>query len=318
MEELTSELLKKYKPDFTYKPKDFEAFWQARIEGLSENPQEVVMVDRNYPVANVEVSDITFKSWDGTPIKGILVKPRFVKECPVIISYPGYTGDRGLPIDYLKWTSLGFAVYSFDVRGQGDSPDYAKYKNGSRIPGWMLHGIMEPENYYYVNVLKDSILQLNWIKANASFTITKIGLVGSSQGGGIALSVGGLDGNLDFIAADYPFSTNYSLSLREASRGTYMEINNFFKLHDPTYKLYDTVFKTLSYVDSIYFCPNILCPVLMSTGLEDKTTPPSSAFVAYNSLGAVDKHIEVYPNYEHEFNPFHEEKKLEFIAKQIS
>lgn len=316
--DLSLEQLKKYKPELIHKPKDFESFWRTIKKELAEFQPKVTLQYRDYPVPNVEVTDILFNTWDGTPLNGVLVKPKGVKECPVIVSYPGYTGDHGLPIDYLKWTSLGIAVYAFDVRGQGISPDYAEYKNGTRIPGWMLHGIKEPKKYYYTNVYKDSLLQLNWIKENAPFAITALGLIGSSQGGGLALAVGGLDGRQDFIVADYPFNTHFERSLEVALTGPYMEIVNYFKIQDPQYETYDVVLLTLSYVDSLYFCADIDCPVLMSIGLEDSTTPPSSAFAAFNYLSSEDKQIEVYPNYKHEINSFHEEKKLAFVMRQLN
>lgn len=310
--------LRKYKPELKNKPSDFDLFWHEQKEEMMEIHPKVAVTWRDYPVPTVEVADLTIESWDGTPLKGLLTKPKMVDECPVIMHFHGYTGSRGLPIDYLKWTSLGVAVYSFDVRGQGDSPDFAKYINGSRIPGWMLHSIQEPASYYYTNVYKDILIQLHWIRSlEALVKPTKLGLAGASQGGGLALSTAGLQEDIDFVIADFPFMTHFENALEEAQSGAYLEIVNYFKLQDPEYKTYDQVMKTLGYIDSVHFCSKIACPTLMAIGLKDISTPPATAFAAYNHIGSSKKSIEIYPQFSHEHIPFHEEKKLTFIIEQL-
>ncbi|MDC3412176.1 acetylxylan esterase [Terrihalobacillus insolitus] len=311
--------LRKYRPELTNKPSDFQMFWDNEKKEISTFTPDVAVNWRDYAVPTVDVADLTFTSWDETPLKGLFVKPKGVTECPAIFFFHGYTGSRGFATNFLKWTTLGIAVVSFDVRGQGDSPDYGKYENGSRILGWMLNGIHDPKNYYFTNVYRDILMQLNWVWSN-SFPIqpTRFGVIGGSQGGGLALTAAGLDGNVDFVAADWPFIAHFERALEVALSGPYMEIVNYFKWHDPQYEAYENVLKTLGYIDSVHFCDRITCPTLMGVGLEDAITPPSTVFAAYNHLAAKDKNIEVYPQFVHEANMFHEEKKIAFIAKQIN
>lgn len=115
------------------------------------------------------------------PITGLWVKSKALKECQVIVSLPEYTGRCGLPIDYFKWISLGVAVYVFDVCGQGSSPDFTKRLNDSRISDGMLHSIQDLAGYYYINVYKDILLQLQWIRSGAEpLQPTKLILADSS------------------------------------------------------------------------------------------------------------------------------------------
>ncbi|QHE63281.1 prolyl oligopeptidase family serine peptidase [Rossellomorea vietnamensis] len=313
------EVLREYKPELKIRPKDFEVFWFRQKERMSGLHPIIHSSPRAYPVPSVEVIDLVLESWDGTPLNGLLVKPVGVKECPVIVCFHGYTGSRGLPSDYLKWTALGVAVYSFDVRGQGTSPDYAKYGNGSRIPGWMLHGILDEETYYYTNVYRDILVQLKWVKSADALVIpTTLGVMGSSQGGGLALVAAGLEGDLDYVVSDWPFLTHFDRALDIALQGPYMEIVDYFKWNDPQYESEDKVKNTLGMIDSLHFCESITCPVLMGVGMEDAVTPPSTVFAAFNHLSSIEKQIEVYPQFTHEMNSFHDEKKLAFISKQLS
>ncbi|MFC4557972.1 acetylxylan esterase [Virgibacillus kekensis] len=310
--------LRDYRPELVDKPDNFDSFWFEQSNKMNDIQPQVTFEPRVYPVPTIDVVDITFKSWDETPLNGILVTPKATKACPVIVCFPGYTGSCGLPVDHLKWTSLGFAVYVFDVRGQGTSPDFGKYQNGSRIPGWMLQGIHSHENYYYTNVYKDILMQLKWIRSEDSpVHQTKLGVMGSSQGGGLALSTAGLDREVDFVLADWPFLAHFRRALDVALSGPYMEIVNYFKWNDPQYKTHSQVMETLSYIDSLHFCETITCPVLMAAGLEDAITPPSTVFAAFNHIRSTNKMIEIYPQFTHELNPFHDEKKLEFLMKQL-
>ncbi|WP_121614126.1 acetylxylan esterase [Mesobacillus foraminis] len=303
-----------YKPEFNIN-RDFDQFWSSQRLQVEEATIKCDVTLREYPVKEVEVYDLFFQSWDETPIHGLLVKPAGKKEIPLIHHFHGYTGDRGLVADFIKWALLGSAVISFDIRGQGKSSDFARYPNGCRIPGWMTKGILELQNYYYVNVYKDIIAQIQW--AETYLPYTRLGAMGASQGGGLALAAAGLYGNFDFLISDWPFLTHIEHALDIACSGPYMEIKQYLKVHDPQYKTFEQVMETLSYVDALHFCPAINIPVLMGIGLEDAVVPPTSAFAAFNALQTQEKSIEVYPQYIHEANPFHEEKRMAFIYKHI-
>lgn len=305
-----------YKPDLSL-PHDFNSFWEKQKEMIGQKSNDVWLTWTNYPVEKVEVADVVLRSFDETPLHGWYIRPKGVTEGPVLIHYHGYTEGRNVPTKYLVWALLGFTVVSFDQRGQGKSPDFALYENGSRIPGWMLSGIYQPENYYYTNVYRDSLAVLKWLKEEAPVKSTKLGAFGASQGGGLALASAGLDADISFVAADYPFMTHIERALNVALKGPYMEVVNYLKLNDPQYEQFDQMLRTFSYVDALHFCPRIQVPLLIGIGLEDAVAPPSSAFAAFNHANTLEKKIEVYPQFSHEFNPFQEEKRLHFIVKKL-
>nr|WP_010094787.1 acetylxylan esterase [Ornithinibacillus scapharcae] len=218
----------KYRPELTNKPDDFWDFWDKEKGKLDQRQEDVHVTWRDYPVPTVEVADLLLTSWDGTPLKGLFVKPKQMVKGPVMIGFHGYTGTRGLPVDYLKWTAIGVAIVIFDVRGQSESPDYARYENGSRVPGWMLNGIYDREQYYFTNVYRDVLSQLNWVRSGAfPMHVTKLGAMGGSQGGGLSLVAAGLDQKLDFVLSDYPFLAHFERALEIALSGPYMEFTTF-------------------------------------------------------------------------------------------
>ncbi|CEG28584.1 acetylxylan esterase [Bacillus sp. B-jedd] len=311
------EQLQAYKPELVNKPADFASFWKGEKERVKRSGFSVDVKWIDYPLASVEVAELTLHSWDRTPIKGTLMRLKRLLEGPVKLQFHGYTGSRGLPSEFLKWVLQGITVIAFDVRGQGDSPDYANYPNGSRITGWMTLGIFERETYYYTNVYRDIIAQLEWVLTGAPVKPTILGVNGASQGGGLALVAAGLEVKVQFVACDWPFLTHFDRALEVSLSGPYMELINYLKLHNPENNLKSKILDTLAYVDALHFCPDIQVPILMGIGLEDSTTPPSSAYAAFNHIRSQDKTIVPYPQYQHEPNPFHEEKKIAFIHERI-
>lgn len=88
----------------------------------------------------------------------------------------------------------------------------------------------------------------------------------------------------------------------------------------------DVVLDTLSYVDGVNFAKHASAPALFSTGLEDASCPPSTAFAAFNYYGdrvvdaggRVRKKIVVYPFNEHEGGGEHHwPEQVEFLRGLI-
>lgn len=306
-------------PDLSGKPADFDDFWETKKQKVLAYEPSVKVKWIKFPVPAVEVGEIELISWDGTPLKGFIIKPKGVTKSSILCSFHGLTGHKGFPTDFLKWTTLGLTVVSFDVRGQGGSADYGKYINGSRVQGWILKGILEPNEYYYTNIYQDIMVQLNWIQNQSIVEPDRIGVIGSSQGGALSIAVTALMKEVvDFTLADCPFMTYVETAIDKAAGGSYAIIQEYFKLNDPQFEQAETIFRTLSYVDTIYFAEKITSPVIMSIGLMDTTTPAISAFSFYNALSSTDKQLDVYPRFEHEIVPFHEIKKFEFIKRQCN
>ncbi|KIL49855.1 acetylxylan esterase [Jeotgalibacillus soli] len=309
----------------TYFPLDFEAFWSAQKRKAEKSEWQGEWTERDYPISSIRLLNCTFTSFDGTPINGICLLPKHLKKGPLMICYPGYTGDKGFPSYFLKWAMLGLAVAVFDVRGQGLSPDHARYRRAAAVPGWMLLGADAPETYYFTNVIKDGWLQLQWLLSGGlPFSVQDVILNGSSQGGGLALASGALMTmdddcyNPSFILSDWPFLSDFPDAVEEASEGPYMEIVQYGKRHDPLRRNWEDLMKTLSYVDSVHFASKITSPLYMAIGTADKVTPPSTVFNVFDASPSKEKHIEVYHGYVHEVNPFHEEKKLAYTAEKMS
>ena len=310
--------LQTYRPE-PDEPPDFDAFWaetlrQARRHALKARFERV-----NAGLRLVEVYDLTFNGYGGQPIKGWLLLPRQRSgRLPCVVEYIGYGGGRGLPIDWLLWSSAGYAHLVMDTRGQGstwrkgDTPDPEPEGTNPHYPGFMTRGILSSQTYYYRRVYTDAVRAVEAARSHPAVDAKRVAVTGGSQGGGIALAVAGLIPNLAALMADVPFLCHIRRATEIVDSYPYHEIASYCKVHRDQI---ETVFATLSYFDGMNFARRAQCPALFSTALMDETCPPSTVFAAYNHY-AGQKRMQVWPYNQHEGGEsFQNLEKMKFLEE---
>jgi cephalosporin-C deacetylase len=288
--------LKTYRPP-REEPQDFDAFWQRTLAEARQQPLEARFTPADSGLRLMEVFDVTFNGYGGQPVKAWLYLPRQRGEAlPCVVEYIGYGGGRGLPIEWLLWSSAGYAHLVMDTRGQGsswrsgDTPDLEPDGSNPQSPGFMTRGILNPDTYYYRRVFTDAVRAIEAARAAPGVDGERIAVTGGSQGGGITLAVSGLVPDLAAAMPDVPFLCQYRRAMDLTDANPYQEIVKFCSIHRDKI---ETVFNTLSYFDGLNFAARARCPALFSTGLMDEICPPSTVFAAYNHYAGADKHIKV-------------------------
>jgi cephalosporin-C deacetylase len=296
------EELKTYLP-LREEPPDFDAFWQATLAEAREFPLEPVFEPVDYGLSTLETFDVTFNGYGGQPIKGWFLLPRHRQErLPCVVEFIGYGGGRGFPLDWLKWSSVGYAHLVMDTRGQGsswqqgDTPDPEPEGSNPHYLGFMTRGILNPKTYFYRRVFTDGVRAVDTAKVHPAVDAERIALTGGSQGGGITLAVGGLEPSASVVMPDVPFLCHYRRATDITDAAPYSEIVQFCKVHRDKV---DTVFETLSYFDGVNFAARSNARALFSVGLMDLICPPSTVFAAYNHF-AGPKEIRVWHYNNHE------------------
>jgi cephalosporin-C deacetylase len=314
--DLSLDELKTYRPART-EPADFDAFWKSTLEEARAYPLNATFERVDYGLSAQEMFDVTYSGFGGQPIKGWLILPVGAKQpLPCVVEYIGYGGGRSLPIDWLLWSSAGYAHFIMDTRGQGstwspgDTPDLYADGGNAHYPGSMTKGILDPQHYYYRRVFTDAVRAIDAARSHPAVDASRIAVTGGSQGGGIAIAAAGLVPDVSAALPDVPFLCHYRRATELVDTFPYKEIAEYCHTHrDKT----DTVFETLSYFDGVNFAARSQAKALFSTALMDQVCPPSTVFAAYNHW-AGEKDIKVYPYNGHEGGgSYQTAEKLKFL-----
>jgi cephalosporin-C deacetylase len=296
------EQLKTYLPERA-EPADFDSFWQATLAEARQHPLNASFEPVDYGLKAQDVFDVTFSGFGGQAIKGWLLLPRGRSgPLPCVVEYIGYGGGRGFPLDWLVWSSAGFAHLVMDTRGQGsvwrsgDTADFYGAGGNPFVPGFMTQGILDPQHYYYRRVFTDAVRAVEAARSHPAVDARRIAVTGGSQGGGITLAVAGLDPAVQAALPDVPFLCHYRRATELVDTSPYHELQQYCNTHRDKV---ETIFHTLAYFDGVNYAARAKATSLFSVGLMDMICPPSTVFAAYNHY-AGPKAIRVYPYNGHE------------------
>ncbi|MFF0183643.1 acetylxylan esterase [Streptomyces sp. NPDC005244] len=301
-------------------PEDFDAFWAKTLKEAREHELTARFEPVETSLKTVRTFDVTFAGFGGHPVKGWLTVPSWANApLPTVVEFVGYGGGRGLAHTHLLWASAGYAHFVMDTRGQasawggGGTPD--PVGSAPAFPGFMTRGVEDPETYYYRRLFTDAVRAVETARSHPLVDGARLAALGGSQGGGIAIAVGGLVPDLSAVLPDVPFLCDFPRATVVTDRSPYREIGNYLKTHRGRT---GQVLRTLSYFDGVHFAARGRAPALFSVALEDQTCPPSTVFAAYNAWANGEKRIEVYDFNDHEGGgPYQQAAQLDWLPAHI-
>jgi cephalosporin-C deacetylase len=317
--DLPLEQLQSYRPPRP-EPSDFDVFWASTLAAARQHPLAASFEPFDIGLATVETYDVTFAGYGGQPVRGWLLLPTVrTGQLPCVVEYVGYGGGRGLPLDWLTWSSVGFAHLVMDTRGQGssgrsgDTPDLVDGGSDPAFPGYMTRGIGDPATYYYRRVFTDAVRAVEAARSHPSVDPTRVAVSGASQGGGISIAVAGLVPDLVASLPDVPFLCHFRRASEITDSAPYSEIVGYLRVHR---EKVERVFETLSYFDGMNFSARARCEALFSVGLMDPICPPSTVFAAYNYWAGA-KDIKIWPYNQHNGGEtFQTREKIRFLKSR--
>lgn len=282
-------------------PADFDQFWNETLAETSSHDLALTIEPFDAGLATLDVFDVSFAGFGGHRIRGWFITPANAEgPLPIVVEFVGYGGGRGAPLDHLAYASCGYAHFVMDTRGQGstwsvgDTPD--PIGSGPSVPGFLTRGIESRDNYYYRRLFADGVRAVDAAKQLPRVDPSRVGVVGGSQGGAIALAAGALRNDLSGVVAFVPFLCDMRRASVITDSEPFAELRRYLATHRQSV---DLVFNTLAYFDGVNMARRANAPAWISVALMDPVCPPSTVFGAFQEY-AGPKKLTVWPYNNHE------------------
>ena len=305
----------------TSEPAGLDSFWRERI-AEAEAAAQPVRLERHAPDAYgpTPVWDVEFSGARGDRVRGWYLRPPGVPDdepLPVVVTYIGYGGGRGIPVEHVLLPSAGLATLVMDTRGQG-----GRWTTGATGDGFvgpelstvMTRGITNPAGYYYTRLYTDAVRAVRTAAELPGADPGRIAVTGGSQGGALSLAAAALAPDLvRACAADVPFLCDIRRAVTLVDTNPYHEVAEFLSNHAD---LVDVALQTLDHIDNALLAARIQAPTWISVGLMDDICPPSTVFAAYNAVSA-PKEMVVNPFGVHRYSRQFDEARLRFLRGRL-
>jgi cephalosporin-C deacetylase len=291
------------------RPPDIDNFWKETLRAAGEislNAELLPAPAKSTPFVTTHMVRLT--SWEGVKVRAWFSVPNLGRpRYPALLTVPGYGGEMDIPTELVV---RGFAVLTLFPRGQGESKKEWQIDS----PTQLLHHPLERDRFYYRGAYVDCIRGVDFLAARAEVDAERIGMLGTSQGGGLTLATCALDRRIRAASTHIPFLCNYPVAIETATTGPYEHVQKYVKESPGTAQQY---LETLSFFDPVNLVSAITCPILMSVGLKDTTCPPETILPVFDAI-KTKKSLVVFPDLAHAHSLEFRQMEIEWLSRHLS
>ena len=305
------------------RPADFDAYWARALAEMCAIDPQPELVKAPFQVPGAECFDLYFTGVQGARIHAKYLRPAKAKAAkgakatkggPAVLQFHGYSGHAGEWCDKLGYVQAGCCIAALDCRGQAGQSEDAGAVKGPTLRGHIIRGLSDhPDKLLFRQIYLDTAQLARVVMSFPEVDAKRVGAVGGSQGGGLALACASLVPEIKRAAPTFPFLCDYRRVWEmDLAKDAYEELRTYFRHFDPRHEREDEIFTRLGYIDVQHLTARIRGEVLMGVGLMDTVCPPSTQFAAYNKITA-PKSLAIYPDFGHEGLPGWNDQVMQFM-----
>lgn len=292
-------------PGTNPRPDDFDEYWGRGLAELAAVDPETRIVPASFEVPFARTEHLHFTGTGGARVHAKLARPLSSDApAPAVLMFHGYGGEPPSWVDLLPYVARGFTIAALDVRHQVGLEDPAAPRTSFSLRHHVVDGLDDgPEQLLYRHVFLDTVRLADIVRGLDEVDTDRVATTGASQGGALSLVCAALVPEIRFVAAIYPFLSDYQRAWElNLETDPYDEITTWFRRRDPQHRRELEVFTSLGYIDIQHLMPRVRARVDLTVGFADQVCPPSTQFAAYNKITA-GKSVRIYPDFGHEQLP---------------
>jgi cephalosporin-C deacetylase len=274
------------------KPADFDAFWEGVLRQAAAIPLDPQVIPEPLRTSDdIEMFQAFYNSLDGVRIAAWYCRPtRRTERAPALLFLPGYQMDPPIP---KEWARKGYIVLSVAPRGKLRST--RQFNPG--YPNLLTYNLVDRHTYAYRGFYVDAWRGIDFLLAQPEVDPMRIGVTGTSQGGGLTICTAAMRPEVRAAAAGAPYLCGFLDAIELTHTYPYEEINDYLRQYPDRRS---AVEETLAYFDGLNFADKITCPIVVNIGLQDNVCPPETGYALFNRISATDKQLYPYDGHGHD------------------
>ena len=263
-------------------PKDFDAFWAAKIKQLRKVPANPTLTVKPSDRDGVEFAILKMDHVEGKHVWGQVAKPH---------DPPGNRqGKKKYPgLVLLQWASPPYPLHkswvtdraaegwlTVNIEPHDVMPDQPKEYYDSLPEELKTYNTIETRNRdknYFLYMYLADIRAVDYLAGRPDWDGKTLVVMGTSMGGQQSLCAAGLHPKVTAMLVNVPAGADVNGTAHGRKTGY-----PFWDANDPQ------VLKTAEYFDTANCAARIKVPSLVSMGFIDTATPPVSIWAAYNVI----------------------------------
>jgi cephalosporin-C deacetylase len=260
-----------------YPPEDIVSFWKDTVaEANAVRLDFKRSLTNDYDLPGFVVETIEFTGMENRRLYGWIAYPEGARRLPGFLWIAPYGRESMLPNEY--GTRDGFASLSFNFHGL---PAFHQEKYVV-ARGYFGEGAGAPETWIFRRMFQDAVIAAKVLQAQLEVDEDRIGAVGMSQGGGMAVWLGAWCSVVKAVCADMPFLGAIGATLQQpVYRYPLKELTDAME-NMPIGE--ERVRNTVSYFDTMNQAVYCNVPTQISLGLKDPASRPDNVRAIFEAL----------------------------------
>lgn len=265
-------------------PKDFDAFWKAKLDELAKVPVNPVLEKKPDAknTAGVDYYKVTLDNIRGTKVQGQLARPTAEGKYPalLVVQFAGvYALDQGTVVNDAKkgWLVLNISAHDLPI---DESADFYKNLKDGTLKNYIYIGSEDKDTSYFLRMFLGCARAANYLASRPDWDGKTLIVTGASQGGLQSFVTAALVPKVTGLMTVVPAGCDvYGPKAGRAFCWPYW-LSNW----GPRDRDMKKVEITAGYYDAVNFAARVKCPSLVAYGLADDTSRPAGCAAAINVL----------------------------------
>ncbi len=259
-------------------PSDFDDFWTEELELARSLPVESQTSPRR--MGDMEILDVAIRMPDRRDAHAWLLRPRGPGPFPAVVRFHG-SGVYPVPAtNGLDWAERGVMVLSVNPHAIPNDREREFYESLRLGPlaDYRTQGRNNRKTVYFREMFLRAARAADYVAGHPDWDGANLIAEGHSQGGGQAIALAGLHGQVSALVASHPTHCDHAGIVADRVAGWPKIVEVHDGVPDPDQ------LQAARYIDAVNFAARVRCPSLFCVGFMDDLCPPTGVYAAYNAV----------------------------------